>query len=82
MTGTVSVLYFSISKAFITVSHNSLIDKLMVYGLDLGQGDGFTSQKCWAQNLITRGRKSSQRLVLKGIAQGSVLGSNAVEYCH
>lgn len=35
MAGTVAVLYFSFSKAFITVSHNSLIDKLMVYGLDV-----------------------------------------------
>lgn len=35
MAGTVAVLYFSFSKAFITVSRNSLIDKLMVYGLDV-----------------------------------------------
>lgn len=77
MTGTVAVLYFTFSKAFITVSRNSLIDKLMVYGLDVWTVNGFTWQNCWAQSIMVSGTNSSQRLVLKDIP----CVSPGVKYC-
>ncbi|PKU48833.1 rna-directed dna polymerase from mobile element jockey- hypothetical protein [Limosa lapponica baueri] len=71
----VDVVYLNFSKAFDTVSHNILIGKLRMCGLDEWTVRWIENRlNGRAQRVVITNAESSSRTVTSGVPQGSVLG--------
>ena len=73
--GVTDAIYLDFAKAFDTVPHRRLIEKLKAYGIEgdiLKWIDAFLSHR--SQVVKVNGEESFPALVLSGIPQGSVLG--------
>ena len=68
-------IFFDLKKAFDSVPHRPLLDKLTCYGLDAHTLSWITSYLTnRKQHVVVGGETSSDAAVLSGVPQGSVLG--------
>jgi hypothetical protein len=70
-----AVVYIDLAKAFDTISHGILLEKLRIYGVDTNSLSWFQSylqdrkQKCYVNGVL-----SGERTINCGVPQGSILG--------
>ena len=70
------VIFCDLSNAFDTLSHETIVNKLRVYGFSEASLEWYASYlKNRAQFVGLGGSKSRQRRVVKGVPQGSLSGS-------
>ena len=71
----VDIVYLDFSKAFDTVSHSLLLEKLMCYGLDQWSmwyvGNWLTGH---TQSVVVNNSFSNWQPVTRGVLQGLILG--------
>ena len=71
----VGVLFIDLGKAFYTINHSKLIEKLPQYGIDGKEQDWFTDYLFKrSQQVEFRNKISDPNAVFTGVPQGSILG--------
>ena len=71
----VGVIFIDFTKAFDMINHTILIEKLKMYGIDKNAECFFTSYLSnRSQSVCLDGSISSERVISRGVPQGSILG--------
>ena len=71
----VGAIYLDLSKAFDTIGHNVLLNKLPIFGIKGKELEWFTNYLFDRSQIIEiNGRKSCNESIMAGVPQGSILG--------
>ena len=71
----VGASFLDLSKAFDTISHSVLLNRLKAYGIDNGELEWFASYLFYRSQVVNfDNKRSNEFYIYSGVLQGSILG--------